>query len=61
MRLWKEVHDLLNSGFIIVNEEYYVVNAADNLYKNSHFELLSNKKIQEEELKKRFFFFFYLM
>ena len=61
MRLWKEVHDLLNSGFIIVNEEYYVVNAADNLYKNSHFELLSNKKIQEEELKKRFFFLSNLM
>ena len=56
LRLWKEVHDLLNSGFIIVNDEYYVVNGADNLYKETHFNLLANKGISEEELKKRYFF-----
>ena len=61
MRLWKEVYDLLVSGFVIVNEEYYVVNAANTLYANTHFDLISNKKIQEDELKKRYFFLINLM
>lgn len=61
MRLWKEVYDLLISGFVIVNEEYYVVNAANTLYTNTHFDLISNKKIQEDELKKRYFFLINLM
>ena len=61
MRLWKEVYDLLVSGFVIVNEEYYVVNAANTLYTNTHFDLISNKKIQEDELKKRYFFLINLM
>lgn len=61
MRLWKEVYNLLVSGFVIVNEEYYVVNAANTLYANTHFDLISNKKIQEDELKKRYFFLINLM
>lgn len=56
MRLWKEVYDLLMSGFIIVNDEYYLVNEADRLFKQTKFDLLPNKNIQEEELKMRFFF-----
>ena len=60
MKLWREVYDLLISDFIIVNEDYYVVNAANTLYSNTHFDLISNK-IPEEELKKRYFFFSNLM
>ena len=56
MRLWKEVYDLLMSGFVIVNDEYYLMNEANRLYAETHFDLLPNKSISEEELKKRYFF-----
>ena len=55
-RLWKEVYDLLMSGFIIVNDEYYLVNEADSLFLQTKFGLLPKTNIPEEELKKRYFF-----
>ena len=56
MRLWKELYDLLVSGFVIVNDEYYIISLANELYAQAHFDLVQNKTISEEELKKRYFF-----
>lgn len=56
MRLWKELYDLLVSGFVIVNDEYYIISLANELYAQAHFDLVQNKTIPEEELKKRYFF-----
>ena len=55
-RRWKEVYDLLLSGFIIVNDEYYLVNEANSLFLQTKFGLLPKTNIPEEELNKRYFF-----
>lgn len=47
MRLWKELYDLLISGFVIVNDEYYIISSANELYAQAHFDLVQNKTISE--------------
>lgn len=55
--LWTLIYNLISTKFIVFDKGLYVKHKADELFKETHFDLVEEVTLDEEELKKKYYVF----
>lgn len=55
--LWTLLYNLMSKKFLVFDKGLYVKHKADELFKETHFDLVEEVTLDEEELKKKYYVF----